>query len=333
MINVTKKTYFYIVLLPILALGFLTAIAGFNYFRDPLCYFHCDTVDLNKKTHNVYYQSAQTLAANPDAEILILGSSRGERVAPQWVEQITGKKTINLSQGGADLLLKVALSKQALKSHKNLKVVIWMADYFELLPHTTDTKVQLTPVLFNEVDASVRLQGFQKFMKTLMVLVDHNTLEAAASLNTAEMFRKAGNGSEIDPEVCLSQPLEDGKKLQTSYPSVHGFLKMQQNEDYFKILEHQIKEFESRGLKVIINISPYHPQFEKNLFSESPDSKAKIRSWIDRLSGLKSANVSVLDYSEGIPSDDGGLKYWEDGIHPTCYSEVLMLESALRSIQ
>ncbi|XGC82244.1 hypothetical protein ACES2L_07075 [Bdellovibrio bacteriovorus] len=331
--NIEKKTFRYIILLPFLVVGLLIAIAGFNYFRDPLCYFHCETVDLNKQTHNVYYQAAQTLAANPDAEVLILGSSRGERVAPKWVEKLTTKKTVNLSQGGADLILKVALSNQALESHKNLKLVIWMADYFELLPHTTDTKVHLTPVLYNQVSSTVRLDGFQKALRTIKVLVDHNTLEAAVSLNKAEKFRQTGNGSEIDPEICVNPILDTDKKLQTSYPSVHEFLKMDQNEDYFKILEEQIRKFESRGIKVIINVSPYHPQFEERLFAESPASKLKIQAWIDRLSGLKSDMVTVLDFSGGIPGDDGGLKYWEDGIHPTCYSEVLMLDSALKSFQ
>ena len=41
-----------------------------------------------------------------------------------------------------------------------------------------------------------------------------------------------------------------------------------------------------------------------------------------------SDKVKVLDYSGGIPGDRGQRKFWEDGVHPSCYGSMKMIEKA-----
>ncbi|WP_374032719.1 hypothetical protein [Bdellovibrio bacteriovorus] len=113
-------------------IGLMGLVAGFNFAVDPMCYYRCDVIDTNRQSQNVYYQAAQIVGANPNAEVVILGSSRGETTSALWVEEVTGLKTINLSKGGAGLLLKVSLLRTALDQKLPLKKVIWIADYFEL---------------------------------------------------------------------------------------------------------------------------------------------------------------------------------------------------------
>ncbi|MGZ3786304.1 MAG: hypothetical protein ACXWR0_17690, partial [Bdellovibrio sp.] len=53
----------------------LGAVVSFNFYVDPMCYYRCESVNLTRHTQNVYYQAAQMVAANPDANILVMGSS------------------------------------------------------------------------------------------------------------------------------------------------------------------------------------------------------------------------------------------------------------------
>ena len=160
----------YILSFACLTILLLGSVAVYNYMMDPMCYYRCEDIDLSRKTKNVYYQVFQTLEASRDAEAIILGSSRAERVPPRWVERVTQQKTLNLAKGGADLLLKIALSNEALKSNKNLKRVIWMADYFELLPATTDAKVLWTPVIQKNLPPAVSQVGWRARLKRVQGL-------------------------------------------------------------------------------------------------------------------------------------------------------------------
>ncbi|KHD89992.1 MAG: hypothetical protein OM95_00225 [Bdellovibrio sp. ArHS] len=313
-------------------------VAVFNYVQDPMCYFHCEGIDLNRRTHNVYYQAAQTLAANPEAEVLILGSSRGERVSPRWISEVTGLKTINLSQGGADLLLKVALSNIALETNPKLKKVIWMADYFELLAMTTDAKVKWNPALSSHLPGAQSHTTWQTYLQKAKVLVDHNTFEAAVSLARSQMFRKLGNGDDLDPQACASESFV-GKtsaemlpvEVSIVYPRFSSFLRMDLSPEYSQIFREQIQKLAAKGIEVVINIAPYHPDFEKRLQLEDPRSADLQKTWVKLVEGLQGENVKVLNYFSGIPGDDGGVKFWEDGVHPTCYAIIQMLKPGLQS--
>lgn len=328
----------YIFFFGFFSLVLVTFVATYNYVRDPMCYFNCQGIDLERKTHNVYYQAAQTLAANPDAEVLILGSSRGERVPPKWISKVTGLKTINLSQGGADLLLKVALSNIALESNPNLKKVVWMADYFELLPVTTDAKVRWNPALSEHLPSIPSQASWSTVLQKAKVLIDHNTFEAAASLGKSQMFRKTGNGDDLDPAVCTNDDFV-GKtsvemlpiEVSIVYPRFSSFLRMTLDPEYSRIFVDQVRKLAAKGIEVIINISPYHPEFEVRLSKEEPKSHDLQMSWVKLVEGLRAENVKVLNYFTGIPGDDGGVKFWEDGVHPTCFSIVQMLKPGLQT--
>lgn len=314
---------------------FALLVMTFNYVADPLCYFHCSDIDLNRKTQNIYYQSVQTLAANPDAEIIVLGSSRGERVPIKWIMEYTGKKTINLSQGGADLLLKLALSNIALDRNPKLKTIIWMADYFEFQEHTTDPKMLENPVLRAQIEVPISKSWMHSFLRSLQVLIDHNTLEAALALPGAPRYSKMGKGEGLDPASCASEgfvgqtPKEKlDAEIAIVYPTFSNLLKIEQSAHYHELFLKQIKKITDRGVQVVINIAPYHPKFLARFSMENPRSVSLQDGWVERMRALESPNVKVLNYHAGIPEDDGGPKFWEDGVHPTCHSAIKMLEKA-----
>lgn len=334
--NQTTKLIFAVAFFVLLLLG---AIAGFNYYVDPMCYYHCPGIDLTKRTQNVYYQAAQTAVANPDAEILVLGSSRGETTPPKWIEEVTGMKTINLSQGGADLLLKVAVLNAALDAGVKVKKVIWIADYFELVSSSTSIKTKITPA-FQKYIRSVTTSGqFSFFLDHLQRIIDHNSFEASLEQlkgHPSSMFLKSGNGSNIDYVQCQKPDFEGetpadqlDKKVLASHSSFVSRLATNQDPVYFDLFEKQIRALEQRGIQVILFIPPFHPHFTERFDKEYPQYRLAREQWLAQLEKLSSPQVQVVNYFSGIPGDDLGPSFWNDGVHMTCKGVIRMLEQTL----
>lgn len=334
-----NKVTKYLWLMCILILLLLCGFAAFNYSVDPMCYYHCPTVDLTKRTQNVYYQSAQTAVANPDAEILILGSSRGETTPPKWVEEVTGQKTINLSSGGADLLLKVAVLNAALDTGAKIKKVIWIADYFELVSASTDIKTKLTPALQRHISSVIAEGNLQHLLRHMQRLIDHNSFEASLEQlknHPSSMFSKVGSGEGIDVAKCqdpdfLGDTPRDqlGKNVMASYGTSWVRLAADQDPAYINLFELQIRSLRQRGIEVILLIPPYHPDFTAKFAQEHRHYHQLSEQWVKRLESLSSEKIHVLNYSQGIPGDDKGPSFWNDGLHMTCKSVIIMLEQAL----
>lgn len=333
-----SKKYLWVTSL--LTLLFLGGVGVFNYVIDPMCYYHCSVVDTSKRTQNVYYQAAQTAVASPDAEILILGSSRGETTPSKWIEDVTGQKTINLSIGGAEILLKIALLNAALDAGINIKKVIWIADYFELVPVSTDIKTKITPALQKHIGSVTGEDIFYYYLGHLQRLIDHNSLEASFEQlkgDPSSLFSKGGNGSSIDyvkckdPRYLGSIPSEDIKKrVAASYSGFQERLAADQDPAYWSLFDGQLRALNEKGIEVILFIPPYHPDFKMKFDIEFPQYAAQSKAWITRLNSMSSEKIRVLNYFEGIPGDDKGPSFWDDGMHMTCKSAIIMLEKSLR---
>ncbi len=326
-----------------LVVSLLVGVAAFNIYLDPMCYYRCETIDTHRATQNVYYQSAQIVAANPDAEVLIVGSSRGQTIPPQWVEDASGLKTVNISVGGADVLLKTALIRIALEQKLPLKKVIWVTDYFEVAGEITDTKVRQTPVLSRHIRTELgdsialhdRLEGLQR-------LIDHNTFEASLrhmkpAAGDAYLFK--GSGSEFDYKICqkpdfkgYTSPEMMAKEVEISYSSFGPTLRVDLNPKFMKIFTDQVQFLSQKGIDVVVLIPPFHPDLIGR-FNKSFPGAAKIHSqWIQRVQEFESDNVHVLSFWEGIPGDDSGPSFWNDGAHPTCRSMIMMLEKEMGAL-
>lgn len=331
----------YLLAIAAFSISLLSLVMGFNYVVDPMSYYHCPEVDLAQRTQNVYYQTAQTAVANSDAEVLILGSSRGETTPPQWIEEVTGKKTVNLSQSGADLLLKMAVLNSVLEKGSQVKKVIWLADYFDLVRSWTDVKVRTTPVLRRHLGDEGKISAFTFYTESLSRLINHNSTEAALEHlknNPDSMFSKKGRGSQIDFKACM-QPdfqgeVDEGtllKKIESSYSGFSKYFAEPQDPIYWDLMEKQIKDLENRGIEVLILIAPMHNKFISRLYKDHPMAKVQIKTWLDRLQALSSEKVRVVSYyDEGVPGDDEGPSFWNDGAHTTCKSMTLMLDKPMR---
>lgn len=318
-----------------LILVLILVIAGFNYVVDPLCYY-CKEIDVHKSSVNRYYQVAQMILNNPDAEQIVLGSSRGETTSPLWLEKISGLKTLNLSASGAEVITKKAFLNLALEKN-HLKKVIWYADYFELITSNADAKIKNTPALkkyaadmLNDESFLVRLQELQK-------LIDHNTIEAsfAALKHSPSLSLGQGEGSQIDYSSC-EKPDFQGKESAESLRQevdliyqayVNGSIKPSQNPQALKQFKAMIHDLKARNISVVIVIPPYHPTFMKRLEMEYPDIYQAHLKWIAQIQNLQESGIEVRSYFRGIPEDNGSPSYWNDGVHFTCKGVIGMFQS------
>ncbi|WP_374028810.1 hypothetical protein [Bdellovibrio bacteriovorus] len=323
----------------------LAAIVGINLVADPMCYYRCPVVDIHRKTQNVYYQAAQTVRGNLDAEVIVLGSSRGETTSPLWIQKETGLKTINLSKGGSGLMLKLSLLQIVNEFNLPLKRVIWIADYFEFSEVSTDVKVRLTPAL-NKYLPGEKDKDFSisEVRTALQRLIDHNSLEASLKqLSSNESFdaTSRGSASQINYDLCASVDFKGKtslkvlqKEVDMSYASFLGPLTSALSENYVALFKKTVQSLSKQGVEVLVIIPPYHPKLMARFKEAHPMNYEVHMAWVRDLFALNDGEkVKVVSYYNGIPNDTGGPEYWDDGAHATCKTMMLILKPELDANQ
>ncbi len=312
----------------------ILGISSFNFIVDPICYYHCDEVELTRATSNSYYQAAQKILAHPEAEQILLGSSRAGTTSPFYLTQKTGLKTINLEVPGAEVLSKVALLNLAVEKNK-LKRVIWFADFFEIIPSNVDEKLKSSLALRKLLGSNLATSEFLSGRSPFITLVDHNTI--AASINTLKVDPLAlanewgGNSGEYLPcdngEYLGKETGESlGKKVGLLFENYsQKILKPLPSKEAYKIFSVAMQGLESRGIEVVVVIVPYHPDFMSRLKLEFPEIFERHEQWVERVNSMTSQRIKVLDYSSGIPGGDSSPKFWNDGVHFTCNGAIAML--------
>lgn len=320
----------------------LGGVMAFNYYMDSQCYYRCSTISVENRTLNRYYKVAQTIVAQPDAQLIILGSSRGETTPPLWIQSLTGLKTLNLSASGSELTSKLAFLNIALENAK-IQRVIWLADYFELITQNRDIKIKNTPALRKYLNDNGETKSWSVVASDIQGLLNHNTTEASIHFlnHHAETVITQGEGSDIDYAHCESlefkgkeTPESLKKEIDMIYQSYsHDVLVPPQDEHEWSTFKKMVANLESRGIDLKIVIPPYHPEFAARLKSERPDIYERHLKWIQQLKGLKSHKTDVVDYFSGVPSSDATPVYWNDGIHFTCKSAMIMLKNVIAPVE
>lgn len=315
------------------ALLFLLALGLFNYSVDPFCYY-CRSVDVGRPSLNRYYQVAQTIVGNPDAEQIILGSSRGETTSPLWVQSLSGLKTLNLSAAGEEFYAKKAFLNIALKANQ-LKKVIWLADYFELISSNVDQKIKRT-LIFQKYLSQTQSLGLLGRLHELQQLLDHNVTEAsfaALKRSSASLTPSQGVGSEINTSACEQADFHGKETIESLrqevdlvYDSyVHGAIRPAQNSEAMIEFKDMIQQLHKKGVALLIVIPPYNPNFMTRLKMEYPDIYEAHLRWIDELRKLEGPGIEVKSFFDGIPNDHGLPADWNDGVHFTCKGAMQML--------
>lgn len=315
---------------------FIFGIAALNYSVDAFCYFRCDTVDVNRKTVNLYYQVAQRILAHPDTEQIVLGSSRGESIPLKTLQNETGLKTLNLSVGGSELMSKLAYLSFAEKNLK-LKRVIWIADYFEILTDLSDPRLLYSPALSSEIPAILEKTSGSKILGRLSRILDRQTLEASFknfSLNEKPQLTQGPNETTL--EECIQNENKKDRSSETLakevdllfHSYVHGIFSFKENSMASQAFEAELLKVANKGIEVVVLIPPYNPRFAANLQRQHPDIYSRHLEWRKKIHSLATSHVRIVDNFLGVPETEDTPDFWSDGVHFTCLTAQKMLRKS-----
>lgn len=331
-----QKALFLLALFTLLILG---ANASFNYWLDAKCYYHCTVIDKERPANNSYYQVAQRILTYPETEVILLASSRGETTLPVWIEQMLHQKTLNLAVAGAEINTKKAFLKMAIENTAVTKV-IWFADYFEWIDESRDEKLHSTIALRKYID-NFPNEKSTNWISTLPSLIDYKTTSASIDFFKHRPLTQQTQGGRED--VTLQQCLDEnypGKesaeglktKINILYQNyMDKVLKPPQNQMHFAEFKELVASLKQKNIQLLVVIIPYHPLFLKRLKSEHPELHESHKKWASQMQSLSGHGIKVIDNYEGFPGDDGSPKYWNDGVHFTCQSTIIMLQEVLKS--
>ncbi len=308
-------------------------VMGFNYFVDAQCYYNCNTVDVNRYSTNSYYRVAQDIKKHPEAEIIVVGSSRGGTTSPLWISEVTGRKALNLSVAGSEVFARSAFIEMALQETK-VKTVLWYADFFEILGGLQDDKITKSPALYRFIqpDAKTSLK-----LSDLQTLIDRNTLEASIhALKPGSA--PVQDGSDIDYKACAAEDYPGGvselrlqREIDLLYESYSRRIFVhEQRPEAWDLLVKTMKHLEEKNVRTILVIPPYHPSFREKLQAEQPLAWKRHLEWINNLKNLPLSNLQVVNYFEGYPGETGSARNWDDGVHFNCHSAIRMTESLFK---
>lgn len=297
----------------------------FTMRKDPYCN-SCDTIDLHRHSVNSYYEVAQILESNRDAEVIIVGTSRGQKFSPQWLSKVLNKKVLNLSVAGSKVESKVAFIELA-KKMLPLKLVIWQADYFEILGEEEDAKLHAMKIYNPDSDIN-----FSYVKSKLLMALDHSNFDAAIAALGRKDFDASvlgqGAGSDM-PESCFhSNFVGDrsqeklNKEVDLMYYNYTKQVLVPPESQWKKdlMLNYLVNKI---GVESVVVFMPTHPEFTKKFNAEYPRLAMAQNQWF---LDLKNQGVNAFSYYEGISEDDGSPKFWSDGTHQTCYGSHLVLE-------
>ncbi|WP_413294152.1 hypothetical protein ACLSU7_03420 [Bdellovibrio sp. HCB185ZH] len=314
-------------------------IAYYNVHTDPQCFYSCPEIDPKRPTLNAYYEVAKTIVAHPDAEQIILGSSRGQTTPPLWVQDMTGMKTLNLSSQGAEFVTKLAFVNIA-EEKTRLKRVIWLADYFELISENADPKIKNTPALRKYLEGNNAAVVSGSFVDTFKTLIDHNTTEASIEFKKRGGLpaESQGAASHMDAKACASSEFKGlvgndvlKREVEMLYQNyTQRVLVSPQNPQLLENFATKMKSLAAKGIDILIVVTPYHPDFLLKMKAEFPEIYQRHLDWIQKLKTLDGERIRVVDSLASIPGGDSSPAYWNDGVHFTCKGAMSLLGPLLK---
>ena len=245
---------------------------------------------LQKQTMSSQFRYSRMYGGRAAAEILLVGNSRGLTFYEPYIEQITGKSTFNLSYNGLSMDAANAL----------------VQDYLDRYPAP---RIMLLDITICDRPNNELLAGFSTYAPfsgrldhllhdSLPKMWGGNQLSHLTRFNNEIFQRALFHRKTTDNDWLLDRVIPAkliAEAAQHHYPlEVHPQLVQQ--------LEEAVKAAQAKGVQVQLVISPYFPNFDKN---------------VSNLDGLKAAveqatGLPVHDYRQALtePGDFG------DYMHP-----------------
>jgi hypothetical protein len=251
---------------------------------------------LQKQTDASQFRYSRMYAGEAQADILLVGNSRGLTFFQPYIEEITGKSTFNLSYNGLPMDVAKVLVQDYLDKYKAPKTMI--------VDITSCDRIndELLTGFLTYAQHSPRLDALIKEKKsdmwwgskiTRLMCYNNEIFQRALS------YRSNSDKDWLLDRVISAKLVTDVAK--NNYPlDVHEYLVTQ--------LKELVQTAQAKGIEVKLVISPYFPEFEvKNL--------SALKSAVEAATGL-----TVSDYRAALtdksmfgdymhPNKKGAMRY------------------------
>jgi len=245
---------------------------------------------LKKQVDKSQFRYSRLYTDRAQSDILLVGNSRGLIFYEPYIEEMTGKKTLNLSYNGIPVDLMNTL----------------VQDYFEKYPAPQQMIVDVTMCDRINDQLTTGFNTYSPYSENLekLILERGGNMGYGAKVShlfryNSEIFQRAlyySNKSDKDwllDRVINQNMVEAAVDLDTYYIDLHPDTL---DQDYLlENLDQLVKTAKGKGTEVQLVINPYYPAFAKSI-TNLPAFKAKIESY----TGLK-----VNDYSTAVTEEKG----------------------------
>lgn len=324
------KRFFRIFLFSFLALTFL--YVGIIEFFNPHLTGIFNYREFEKWTTNIEYVKYRSMEKVEGVETLIVGSSTSEAYHPSDVDKLYSTRSYVTSLGGADTPSRTVFIKKAIKEFKNLKRIIYIADFFEFNKYVAKPQVAFNLEMGQELPSYAK----PSLLKFIRYYLNHQLLEDSFNIVKRKKKNKqievGSNGatsrsmvlSSVQVEKGINNQLDDKKMGQLMEYIIENSITYktsvlnnfeQLNPTVVKLYEEILDMAKNKEIEIIFILSPYHYEFKKRL-KEIPSFNETYAKWTSLLEGYdKMGHVKVISGVNEIFSTSERSGAWRDGIH------------------
>ncbi len=255
---------------------------------------------LKKVVDESQFRYSRLYNSSEEADILLLGNSRGLTFFQPEIERVTGQSTFNFSYNGMPMDLGKVLVQDYLDHHKIPKVLI----------------VDVTMCDRPRPELVRHFKTYMPYSQRLETLIRqyNNNIGVAANLfhiyrYNSEVFQRSFYYRNKTDEDWLLDRVISQKMLEKKEFSEH---KMLMDTSMIEQLKQLVDYTKSKGVEVKLVVSPYLPQFAEAI---KPYYLQPLKSYIETAVGLPLQDYSAA-LTEGSefgdfqhPNKKGSIKY------------------------
>lgn len=251
-----------------------------------LCFIGDRVFDLfiSKAVKNSQFRYSRLYRGNTNADILLVGNSRGLIFYQPYIEKITGKSTFNISYNGMPIDLAEVL----------------IADYLERNSAPDKLILDVTMCFKDNVELSAGFAAYQSFSPRLEAFIESKAYKTAYANKlfhltqyNSEVFQRAlfyRNKSDKDwllDRVITQKLIADSAKIVPITFKIRPKL--------FNSLKAIVALCKAKNIEPVFVVNPYFPPFAKRITNLKPTMEK-----IEQMTGVK-----VHDYSLAVPEFEG----------------------------
>ncbi len=298
---------------------FLAGLVGLNTYVDPFKNLNAPWRGDVVTEYNDIFVKFKLLERFKDLDCLIVGSSRSEHFVPKIVNPHLKSNCFSSSIGGASAVVKLLYIRKALESPR-LKTIIFVSDFYEFNNLPVDAKLYFQTEMSQYVGDYVSQLRTPDFKDRVLSYIERKVTERSMR----SLFKPLKESSFKENGTIRSLNYKSPSKERLS-AAIGKSLEEYRSGAWsgYTALSAPIKNIiyevgglsQSRSIRVIFIMTPYHPQFYAQ-FVKNKNLYKLYGKWKSVMLGLNTfKGVEVYDFTDSEKYFPSNGDYWTDGVH------------------